>query len=514
MNPAVERDRTQFGKYTLVERLGRGGMADVWKAMISGPAGFQRTLVIKRILPHLVEDEQFTQMFVSEARLSARLNHANIVQVFELGDVDGELYLAMEYVRGRDLVNVVRAQLMRGLPPPGMGAFVVRELCRALAYAHALTDDDGQPLRLIHRDVSPSNVMISFDGAVKLLDFGIAKALAEANENRTVTGTLKGKFGYMSPEQVEGKEVDHRSDLFAAGVVLHEILTGKRLFKGASDLQTIAMVRDARVEPPSMINPAVPRELDEICLRALARVPDHRYHGCDEMAVALDEVVHLLKWGPERLAAMQRELFPDEPSHSNVVHMGPLAQTAVAARNELTVGALRRHEWKRRAAWAGGTLAVLGVAWLVAGRALHRDQPVIVVAPPPAVATPPPVAAPPPLPTTVLVRVVTTPAGADVYVGDELEPRGQTPLAMKLPRSSQNLRLGVKLPGYEPQTSDLVPDSDSRVQMTLVKSAPPPRPIVLARPKPAPKPPAARPARPKPPVPDLHRGDVVDPFAR
>ena len=371
----------QFGKYTLVERLGRGGMADVWKARISGPAGFQRTLVIKRILPHLVEDEHFKAMFVSEARLSARLNHANIVQVFELGDVEGELYLAMEHVRGRDLVNVVRAQLMRGLPAPGMGAFVARELCRALAYAHGLTDDDGQPLRLIHRDVSPSNVMISFDGAVKLLDFGIAKALAEANENRTVTGTLKGKFGYMSPEQVEGKDVDHRSDLFAAGVVLHEILTGKRLFKGASDLQTIAMVRDAKVDPPSAINAAVPRELDEICLKALARMPDERWRGCDEMAVALDEVVHALKWGPERLAAMHRELFPDEPSHSNVVHMGPLAQTAVAARNDLTVGALRRLEWRRRAAWAAGALALVGLVWLVAAKTLHRGEPAAATGP-------------------------------------------------------------------------------------------------------------------------------------
>ena len=211
--------------------------------------------MIKRILPHLVEDEHFKAMFVAEARLSARLNHANIVQVFELGDVDGEFYLAMEYVRGRDLVNVVRAQLCAGCRRRGWA----RSSCASCA-ARSPTrtrspTTTAQPLRLIHRDVSPSNVMISFDGAVKLLDFGIAKALAEANENRTVTGTLKGKFGYMSPEQVEGKEVDHRSDLFAAGVVLHEILTGKRLFKGGSDLQTIAMVRDARVEPPSAVQP-------------------------------------------------------------------------------------------------------------------------------------------------------------------------------------------------------------------------------------------------------------------
>ncbi|HEX6837912.1 MAG TPA: serine/threonine-protein kinase [Polyangia bacterium] len=513
MNPALDRDRTQFGKYTLVERLGRGGMADVWKAKISGPAGFQRTLVIKRILPHLVEDEHFKAMFVSEARLSARLNHANIVQVFELGDVEGELYLAMEYVRGRDLVNVVRAQLMHSLPPPGMGAFVARELCRALAYAHALTDDDGVPLRLIHRDVSPSNVMISFDGAVKLLDFGIAKAMAEVNENRTVTGTLKGKFGYMSPEQVEGKEVDHRSDLFAAGIVLHEILTGKRLFKGASDLQTIAMVRDARVEPPSLFNPAVPRELDDICLKALARDPDQRWRGCDEMAVALDEVVHSLKWGPERLASMQRELFPDEPSHSNVVHMGPLAPTAVAARSELTVGALRRHEWRRRAAIAAAALMVVGLVWLVAAKTMHRSEPAVATVKPVVMEPEPaPVVAPPAPPKTVLLRVVTSPSGADVYVGGEPESRGKTPLQLTMPRSSETLRLAVKLHGYEPQTAELVPDSDSRLQMTLVKAAAP-RPVAVARPRPAPKPAASKP-RPKPPVPDLHRGDVVDPFAR
>jgi tRNA A-37 threonylcarbamoyl transferase component Bud32 len=502
VNPALDGHRPTFGKYQLVERLGRGGMAEVWKAKISGPAGFQRTLVVKRILPHLVEDEHFKQMFVAEARLSARLNHANIVQVFELGDVAGELYLAMEYVRGRDLVNVVRAQLLKGAPPPGLGAFVVREVCRALAYAHALTDDNGTPLRLIHRDVSPSNVMISFDGAVKLLDFGIAKALAEANDNRTVTGTLKGKFGYMSPEQVEGRDVDHRSDLFAAGIVLHEVLTGKRLFKGASDIQTIAMVREARIEPPSLLNPTVPPELDAICLKALAKDPADRWASCDEMAVALDEVVHGLKWGPERLAALQRELFPDEPSHSTVA---PVAATE--ARVDARVGrALGRQRLKRRLALAGAGVAALGLAgWLIAARA-SRPVP----APPPTqvVAAPPVAPAPPPLPPTVMVRVVTTPPGADVYFGDEKAPRGKTPLQLTLPRSDATTRVTVRLRGYEPQLSDLVPDSDSRLQMTLVKATP--RPVLAVKSKKAPprKPPA------KKPLPDLHRGDVVDPFAR
>ncbi len=159
---AANPQQVRFGKYLLCERLGRGGMAEVWKAKILGPAGFQRTVVVKRILPHLAEDPHFVQMFVSEARLSARLSHANIVHVYELGDVDGEYFLAMEYVRGHDLVSVMRAQVMRAVPPPGLGAFVAREVCRALAYAHALTDDDGRPLRLIHRDVSPSTSPSSY----------------------------------------------------------------------------------------------------------------------------------------------------------------------------------------------------------------------------------------------------------------------------------------------------------------------------------------------------------------
>src|SRR5579871_2751117 len=202
--------KTRFGKYQLIEPLGKGGMAEVWRAQILGPAGFARTLVIKRILPHLAADPQLVKLFLAEAKLSARLSHPNVVQVFELGEVDGEWFLAMEYVRGRDLGAIVRAVVERGAPPgapphPGLAAFVVREVCRALAYAHALTDDDGAPLRLIHRDVSPANVMCSFDGAVKLLDFGIAKALARSGES-TQTGALRGKLGYLAPEQVEGAD--------------------------------------------------------------------------------------------------------------------------------------------------------------------------------------------------------------------------------------------------------------------------------------------------------------------
>ncbi len=301
-----------FGKYELVQRLGNGGMAEVWRARIRGPAGFSRGVVIKRILPHLARDQSFVSMFISEAQLSAKLSHPNVIQVFELGEVDGEYYIAMEYVRGRDLGAFTREHIERRGPlPPAVCAYVIREVSRALAYAHEFRDEDGHRIRLIHRDVSPSNVMISNDGTIKLLDFGIAKALAESGD-RTQTGTLKGKFAYMAPEQLEGDEFDHRADLFSAGVILHEILTGRRLFRGNNDLQTIALVKSAKLDPPSAFNPAVPAELDRITMKALARDADARYQSANDVANDLDEVVHELKGGAHLVAKLIGELSAGE----------------------------------------------------------------------------------------------------------------------------------------------------------------------------------------------------------
>ncbi|HEX6839271.1 MAG TPA: protein kinase, partial [Polyangia bacterium] len=316
-----------FGKYHLLERLGRGGMAEVWKAKALGPMGYARKLVVKRILPELACDDEFVRMFVAEARLSASLNHRNIVQVYEFGEVGGEYYLAMEWVHGRDLNTLLRTMKDReAAPPVELAAYVAREVCRALAYAHALTDEDGRQLRLIHRDVSPSNVMVGFDGSVKLLDFGIAKALALASENRTQVGVLKGKFGYMAPEQVDGEtEVDHRADLFVAGIVLWEMLTLRRLFKGANDVQTIGMVRRANVLPPSAFNPATPPELDAVCMRALARARCDRFADCAEMAEALDDFVHHSKFGAGGAARAMRGEFPDvrEPTQQLAITPPP-----------------------------------------------------------------------------------------------------------------------------------------------------------------------------------------------
>ena len=300
-----------FGKYTLFERIGRGGMADVFKARIQGPAGFERTFVVKRILPHLSGDPSFTKMFIDEAKIAAKLNHPNIVQVFELGSVDEEYFMSMEYVRGHDLAETMRTLWARvGPPRPEMVAYIGREMSRALAYAHDFTSDDGQSLGMIHRDISPSNVMLSYDGAVKILDFGIAKALGGDTVEETKSGTLKGKFAYMAPEQTVSNEIDRRIDIFATGIVLHEILTGRRLFKGENDMQTIERVRRCEVLPPSLHNPLCPPELDAIVLQALAKNRDERFQSASEMADALDDVVYAARFQPTHLAQAMRGLFP------------------------------------------------------------------------------------------------------------------------------------------------------------------------------------------------------------
>ncbi len=514
------RNSRRLGKYHLVEKLGQGGMAEVWKAKMRGPAGFERTLVVKRILRHLLEeDPAMVEMFLSEARLSARLNHSNIVQVYELGEVEGEYFIAMEYVRGRDLVALLRELAPTGVVPPGVGAYIGREVCRALGYAHALSDDSGSPLRLIHRDVSPSNVMLGYDGSVKLLDFGIAKALGQAGE-KTQTGLLKGKFSYMAPEQVEGQEIDHRSDLFAAGIVLYECLTASRLFKGASDLQTIALVREARVQPPSERNPEIPPEMDRICMKALAKNPNERYQTCDQMARELDEVVHTLKWGPERLAEFLAMIFPEE--QSSLGEMRPLTQATAPSS---PAGRKKSRNKQVYAILGAGGLAggALALALLLPGKPSTKSEP----APGPV-----PVVAPAaPVVTVVTVSVESSPSGADVFVGSEKSARGKTPFALRLDRSNDPVPVKLQLAGYRDEVIEIVPNLDTRLKQSLqahpVDTPTPDKPVGVAAKKPIGRPvatakrPVGKPAAPneKPKAPDtkprgLDSNETVDPFSK
>jgi len=262
---------TRFGDYVLLERIGDGGMAEIFLAKRHGYSGFEKVIALKRILPRYSGNETFVRMLIQEAKLAADLQHFNIVQVLDLGDVEGQVYLAMEYVNGRDLAAILSAAYRRkeSIPVP-IAACIATEFLTGLDYAHRKADERGRPLGIIHRDISPQNILISYEGEVKVTDFGIARFISEKADFQ-LPGNLHGKFGYMSPEQVGGYEIDQRSDIFSAGVVLWEMLTGRRLFRGKNPKETIDLVVQKPVPPPSELNLDVPEPIDAICLAALER---------------------------------------------------------------------------------------------------------------------------------------------------------------------------------------------------------------------------------------------------
>ena len=258
-------------------------MAEVFKACTVRQEAFAKLVAIKRILPIHSDDARFVEMFIEEARLVANLNHGNIVQVFDFGVIDGSYYLAMELVEGWDLHKLEHKLWSQGQSLPiAIALHICMSVCNGLAYAHQRCDAEGNPLGIVHRDVSPQNVLLSFDGDVKLSDFGIAKAAARVSE--TTHGTIKGKFGYLSPEQITSRPADHRADLFSLGIVLHEMLCGQRLFVGDGHAAVIHHVLYTEVPSPSSLCPEVPPELDAIVLKALARDVERRYQSAESMS--------------------------------------------------------------------------------------------------------------------------------------------------------------------------------------------------------------------------------------
>lgn len=277
----------RFGRYTLVKKLATGGMAEIWLARQRGLAGFNRFVVIKKILSHLSEQKTFVDMFLDEARTSAQLNHPNIVQIFDLGREEDAYYIAMEYIAGENLAAVAWRGMKRHRPiPPTFAARIIADACKALHYAHHLRGSDGRPLEIVHRDISPQNVLVTYDGEVKIVDFGIAKAATKSEQ--TKTGMLKGKFSYMSPEQCLGAPVDMRSDVFALGILLYELCTGKRLFKHESELMILEMITKRTVVPPSQVAEDLSPLLDGIIMRALAKNANERYQTAQELQHALE----------------------------------------------------------------------------------------------------------------------------------------------------------------------------------------------------------------------------------
>ncbi|HEX4404468.1 MAG TPA: protein kinase [Polyangia bacterium] len=302
-----------FGKYYLLERINVGGMAEVFKAKTFGVEGFERLLAVKRILPNIAEDEEFIAMFIDEAKIAVQLQHANIAQIFDLGKVEDSYFIALEYVPGKDLRSIFDRLRGKGeVMTIQQACHVIMQVCEGLDYAHNKRDAQGRELHLVHRDISPQNVLIGYDGEVKLIDFGIAKAAGKAS--KTQAGILKGKFGYMSPEQVRGLPIDRRSDIFSVGIVLYELLTNERLFVGESDFSTLEKVRNVEIMPPSSYNKKIPSELERIVLKVLAKDPEDRYSNAIDLHDDLQSFLHKIGefYSRKDLSAWMKKMFAVE----------------------------------------------------------------------------------------------------------------------------------------------------------------------------------------------------------
>jgi TonB family protein len=471
---------TRFGQYILEERVAKGGMAEVYRARMMGVEGFQKTVAIKRILADMAGNDEFVTMFIDEAKLAAQLKHPNIVDIYDLGKIDRSFYIAMEFVEGHDLREVLGRCRDAGVTVPvPLALHCAAQLASALDHAHTTRDFDKRDLGLVHRDVSPPNVLISNDGEVKLCDFGIAKALSKATHTRD--GLLKGKLRYMSPEQASGREIDHRSDIFSLGLVLYEMLTGRKVFDGTSEAEILKQVRNPRVEAPSSVNPAVPPDADRIVLRALEADPSRRYQSAAAIGQALEAAIRGHGWAPDAaaLAAFVRDpaapvavatLAPPPvvpPPRSPKVpappplapEPEPMSQIEVAAEElgspspflETEVAPKRQPWWLFAAAIAAVVVAVVAVVVLTRGGG--GDQPAeptpapVVVLPPTETPVAPPEEAPaepvvvaaaatprPPTPTPTATETPTeTPTETATPVPDAPTPTRVPPTATPAP---------------------------------------------------------------------------------
>jgi serine/threonine protein kinase len=308
---------TRLGKYDLIRRIATGGMAELFLARTTAMAGFEKLVVLKRILPAHAESEDFIRMFLAEARLAATLHHPNIVQVYDIGEERGTYFFTMEYVQGQDLRRIVRAarKANRALPLEHI-LHVIMGMAAGLNHAHEKVGHDGLPLGIVHRDVSPSNVLVTYEGSVKIVDFGIAKAARV--HTATIAGTLKGKIPYMSPEQCRGEKVDRRSDVFSIGTLMWELTTGRRLFASDNEFVMMNRVASGEVPLPSSVRPDYPPELEQIVMKALQADPDQRYASALELQVDLEDFARdaRLPVSSARMAKFMRELFTEEMSQA------------------------------------------------------------------------------------------------------------------------------------------------------------------------------------------------------
>ena len=463
----------RFGKYTLLRRMATGGMAEIFLALQRSVAGFEKLIVIKRILPAMNQDKGFIDMLLHEARVAATLSHPNIVQTIDVGQVDGTYYIALEHIHGEDLRSVVRQMKKKGVSefPLEHAIAVVLGMCAGLSYAHEKRDLDGSPLGIVHRDISPQNVLVGFAGDTKIVDFGVAKS-DSGGQTETKAGALKGKVPYMSPEQARGEDVDWRSDVFATGVMLFELTTGKRLFKGANEYETLKLIVDRDYPRPSWVANAYPPQLEKIVMRALEKDRNLRYQTSREMQADLESFVRDAKLPvssialaefmkslfEEKLAAQKEALMEgrqladviaQEVNHAEMTMAGVTGFGLDAGRlssQSLSTGAGAvgdvQAPAKSNAKWAFAAVAVVAVAAAAAVVALRKPvvQPAVV---------PPPVSAEPPIAKATL-SITSEPAGAHVWINGEVRAEVTPAKIDNLPIGKVDVKVGME--GYASKT--------------------------------------------------------------
>lgn len=302
---------TQLGKYIILDRLAVGGMAELFRAMITSVQGFEKLIAIKKILPHLASEEDLVNAFIEEAKLAALLHHQNVVQIYDFGRLEETYFIAMEYLLGKDCRIINSKAKEKNIPLDRQNAlFIVSRICAGLDYAHNLKDFQGKALNIIHRDISPQNILVTYEGDVKIVDFGIAKAASQ--NTHTQMGMIKGKVAYMSPEQAAGKTIDHRSDIFSCGILLYELITGKRMFSGDT-MHILSRIRDADCIRPNELPIDLPEKLLEVFDRALQKDPDKRYQSCGDMLNDLEECMQFgTHPSPQGLSKYMKTLFAEE----------------------------------------------------------------------------------------------------------------------------------------------------------------------------------------------------------
>ncbi len=471
---STEGDHTpggRFGRYRLLGTLASGGMAVVYRALLDGPSGFSRPVAIKRIRPEFARDEAFRVMLLDEARLSGRLQHPNVVQVLECGEVEGELYIAMELLEGVDLRAVlVRSKQLRREVPAELVASFGAQLASALHYAHSLTGERG-PLGLVHRDISPTNVMVTNQGVVKLLDFGIAKAAGMLRDQDTRTGVVKGKFAYMSPEQAGGLDLDSRSDLFALGVVLTELLTLRQPFRGENDLATLRLVREAKLPPVTSVRPGLAPEWDRVLQRLLTVDPAKRFQTGEAVERALLPLAGVT--GPTVVRDYVQSLGVGQRSDAPATGSAVVAE--LTRHDRPTTKAPSRRVFSGLA--LGGAMAVVLAGGFWARRANDdvrtpalRVPPTIVEPGPTVVIAPTEPAVPATPPAEVMVSLqVQGPKGAKVVVDGQSV--GSLPYRGMFKTRAQTRRVRVEKGGFVP-LERLVPGDTSVLLETVLQPLP------------------------------------------